>query len=116
MPSREWQEILSYVSEKSKVLRADDPRFEREVILVHEDGSQFHWKHAFCETRDGFVLVFTEHHGCPVYRFDEVNSLSTFKPFHPNPDDTEDVLAPYRKDIARVSQDIVKEAIDKGII
>ena len=49
-------------------LRADDPRFLREVTLIFDDRTFLHYGSAFLlRIRGEWIGVFTEHHGVHVY-------------------------------------------------
>jgi hypothetical protein len=65
-------------------LPASDPRFQREVTLIHEDGSVVHYNSAFLmkmadshvsllTTENSFwIICFTEHHGLHIDHSDDL--------------------------------------------
>jgi len=54
-------------------LLATDPRFRREVTLIHEDGSITHFDSSFLlRIRTEWIVAFTEHHGLHIYHQDDL--------------------------------------------
>jgi hypothetical protein len=52
------QEIASTYD---KGLKADDPRFNNAVRILHDDGSSMFLYNAFCVQYEGDYIVFSEH-------------------------------------------------------
>jgi hypothetical protein len=48
-------------------LLATDPRFQRSVYLVHEDGTTQFINSAFLMKRSDWIIMFSEHHGFDCY-------------------------------------------------
>jgi hypothetical protein len=74
MKRRPYKEVLAEVQDFDKKLLATDERFCGSVQLHHQDGSSFHWNHAFIVKIDSghWLAVFTEHHGPHLYDADDV--------------------------------------------
>lgn len=56
----------------NRTLRADDPRLQRSVTIVHADGSVLHYRHALLMQSGEYLAVFTEHHGFHVYHVEDL--------------------------------------------
>lgn len=70
MPLKKIREIAEAYDHQ---LRADDPRFRREVTLIHEQGSVEHYDSAFLiRIRGEWIVAFTEHHGLRIYHADDL--------------------------------------------
>ena len=68
MDSVPLQKIKEKAEAYDKTLQATDPRFQRCVKILHEDGSVMMWNHAFLMSVESeWIVCFTEHHGCHVY-------------------------------------------------
>jgi len=74
MESVQLREVKSKVEVYDKGLLATDPRFRREVTIIHEDGSYFHWRDAFLMKLDDWIVCFTEHHGFHIFHFSDLDS------------------------------------------
>jgi len=86
MESTSLRAIREKAEAYDKTLRADDPRFQREVTIIHCDGSVVHWDSAFLmkvkdetpvpwaleETERFWIVCFTEHHGMHIDHSDDV--------------------------------------------
>jgi hypothetical protein len=71
----------SYAKNEDKELRADDARLQREVVVIHQDGSRLHFVNAHAQEiiienvqywqghirPVGFLAVWTEHLGTHVF-------------------------------------------------
>lgn len=78
-----YKDAFKYAARYSNKLRADDERFNRVVLVYHEDGSNFVWRDAFLMRWDtktnekgwtkSWFFVFTEHYGFHVFDCDEVS-------------------------------------------
>lgn len=79
MESRPLRNIMKQASDYDAGLLANDPRFRREVTLIHEDGSVVHYDSAFLMKvkdttsqlgepgdQEYWIVCFTEHHGLHV--------------------------------------------------
>lgn len=54
-----YREVYTEAGHRDKSLRSDDPRFDHNVSLNHDDGSFFFWRNAFVEEIDRWIMVFT---------------------------------------------------------
>lgn len=73
MESRSLKDIRDKSEAYDKALRADDPRFNRSVLVIHIDGSVIFYKSAFLmRAGDGWIVTFTEHHGIHFNHEDEL--------------------------------------------
>jgi hypothetical protein len=86
-----YQDVEDKASYYSTKLKADDHRFQKNTLLVHEDGSVFLWRNAFYlkEYEGEWVIVYTEHYGFHVFDADDVDSVTS----------NEDVIAKVYKSI-----------------
>lgn len=72
----------AWAEQEDKKLRADDPRFNLFVYMVHEDGSMMLYTSAFVvkyPDNEEFVCIFTEHHGFHVEALDDLRTLHVLK-------------------------------------
>lgn len=53
-------------------LQATDERFNRNVVLLHHDGTYMRIMRAFLMMHEIWLVVFTEHHGFFVYHTDDL--------------------------------------------
>lgn len=75
MESTSFKVVSKIAQAYDHQLRADDPRFRRDVTLIHEDGSYIHFDSAFLlRVRDSWIVAFTEHHGLHIYNDDDLLS------------------------------------------
>lgn len=79
-----YKAVEALLREYAKDLRADDPRFNHDVRVIHEDGSSFFWKSAFLvsvKTRNlgTWVAVFAEHDGHHFWDPDELKDWQQYK-------------------------------------
>ncbi len=75
--SVELKAVEARVAEYAATVRADDPRFRRCVLIVHEDSSVLYFRSAFVmRAAPWLVAVITEHHGNHVYHCEDLTSLS----------------------------------------
>lgn len=72
MESVPYRQIKQRAEQYNNTLLATDPRFQRSVGLFHRDGSSFIFTKAFLMKKDGWLIVFAEHHGVHVYDADDV--------------------------------------------
>jgi hypothetical protein len=73
MESVPFRKIRQIAEDYDAKLLATDPRFRREVTLVHTDGSIMHYNSAFLMRIQGtWIAVFTEHHRLMVYDADDL--------------------------------------------
>jgi hypothetical protein len=73
MESVSLKKIRAQVEEYDKKLLANDPRFRREVTMIHEDGSFEHYDSAFLMCVDSsWIVCFTEHHGLRINHADDL--------------------------------------------
>lgn len=78
MDSTPLQAAQAWAKEYDAQLRADDPRFNMSVTIIHEDGTVMLLQNAFAVVRKervggvNWVYVFTEHHGTFIYDRDEI--------------------------------------------
>ena len=63
MESTSINEVRKAIQVYDDALRADDPRFRREVTLIHEDGTYQHITSAFLIRYGEYIVCFTEHQG-----------------------------------------------------
>ena len=59
---------IAYACGKDAELKC--PNFKNAVIVEHDDGSYFHFNHAFFEEKDNMLIVYSEHHQ-PIVFFKE---------------------------------------------
>lgn len=73
MESVPLKKIRAKAEEYDKKLRADDPRFRREVTIIHVDGTVTHYDSAFLMRIESvWIACFTEHHGLHIEHTDEL--------------------------------------------
>lgn len=72
MESTNIQAIRKAVQAYDDALQATDPRFRREAIIIHEDGSYLHFSNAFLMKHREYLLCFTEHHGTHIYHMEDL--------------------------------------------
>jgi hypothetical protein len=68
-------EAESRASEIDQSLLATDPRFERAVKVIHVEGTNLLFMHAFAVRWHDWYLIFTEHHRFFVYHEDDVEII-----------------------------------------
>ena len=69
VPMRRVHELAKNYDE---TLRADDPRFNFCVRILHEEGSTFWFENAFLMKHGEFVIVFSEHQGFHVFAVEDL--------------------------------------------
>jgi hypothetical protein len=81
MESVPLKKIRAKAEEYDKSLTASDPRFLRDVTIIHTDATITHYRNAFLmivkddkDTRWSWVVCFTEHHGLHIEHSDELYS------------------------------------------
>lgn len=79
------KKALEIAKSIDKSLRSDDSRFNRSVLVLHEDGAVLFFRYAFLvtyfeptEARD-WLLIFTEHHNYHVYDIDDLDLYGQFE-------------------------------------
>jgi len=84
MESIPLKKIRKIAESYDKKLLANDPRFRREVSIIHEDGSINHYDSAFLmkiadnhisqlTTKESYwIICFTEHHGLHIEHSDDL--------------------------------------------
>ncbi len=65
-------EVRKAIQKYNDNLRADDPRFRREVTLIHEDGTYQHIDSAFLMRYDICIICFAEHHEVQIHYADDL--------------------------------------------
>jgi hypothetical protein len=73
--------VMDWARKVSAGLRADDPRFQHWVYLVHEEATVLMFRSAFMmpyPEEPGYVGIFTEHHEFHVYPRDELRGVWEF--------------------------------------
>lgn len=73
------RDIKALVADMDLSLRADDPRFHRSVLIVHQDGSSMFFRHAFMVRHRNWLLVFTEHQGSHVFAINDLERYYTLE-------------------------------------
>lgn len=61
------------------LLRADDPRFQRAVKVIHEDGSILTLENAFVEEYKNYYIVFSEHNDLHIFDKDDVYAVKQYE-------------------------------------
>lgn len=80
MESVSLKKIREKAEEYDKQLLATDPRFRRNVILEHEDGSYMHYDSAFLmRVESEWIACFTEHHGVHIYHASDLFAYSEYE-------------------------------------
>lgn len=84
MESTFLRDVRKVAEAYDKKLRANDPRFRRQVHIIHEDGSVTNYdsaflmkiadKHVTMQTSDYsyWIVCFTEHHGLHINHSDDL--------------------------------------------
>ena len=67
MESTYIRRIRERIKSYDEALKATDPRFNRSVTILHEEGSLMHYECSFVESIDDYYVIFTEHHGTHIY-------------------------------------------------
>lgn len=75
MSSFEAWEVAGYYDDK---LLATDPRFDRKVFIIHQDGSTLMFERAFLMKKEEWIFLFTEHHSFCTYHQDDLVSFHQF--------------------------------------
>lgn len=73
-------QVMSKARKYDEALRADDPRFSRDVVVLHEEGTTLFFRNAFIVRLAEWVLVFTEHHRYHVYSEDDLRGFWQYEP------------------------------------
>lgn len=87
MMSVEMKRVHAVAEEINKTLRADDPRLQHYVLILHEEGTTLFFRNAYLvryhdpqhgnwgdsEHPGEWIMVFTEHHGFHVYPVDDLS-------------------------------------------
>lgn len=87
MMSVDMKRVHAVAEMLDKNLRADDPRLQHCVLILHEEGTTLFFRNAFFKRyHDGehgnwgdsehpgeWIMVFTEHHGFHVYPVDDLS-------------------------------------------
>lgn len=68
-------EIQKIASAYDKMLKSTDKRFNNEVYVCHQDGSEFTLMHAFAVKYYEWVICFTEHCGFIIFHKDDVECI-----------------------------------------
>jgi hypothetical protein len=76
MMSVEMTKVDEWAKTIDNNLKAIDFEPNRFVVVEHEDGSRFLFASSFIVEKDGFQVVFTEHHGYHI--FDKNTMVSKF--------------------------------------
>lgn len=80
MESVPLQKIRERAEAYDKTLQATDPRFRRNVVLEHEDGTYLHFDKAFLmRIEKEWIACFTEHHGVLVYHATDLFAYSEYE-------------------------------------
>jgi hypothetical protein len=66
------KEEYELAKEYDSKLRADDLRFRHSVVLLHEEGTFYHFRSAFILIHGEFIMVFSEHQGYHVFSENEL--------------------------------------------
>lgn len=73
MVSVELAKVIKIASEYDRALKATDPRFYRNVMIIHQDeGTVLTYDSSFALKYEKWFLVFSEHHSPQVYHEDDV--------------------------------------------
>lgn len=65
--STHLKEIKRIANEYDNKLLTTDPRFQRSVMIIHQDGSVFFFQRAFMLKKDDWLIIFSGHHGVHIY-------------------------------------------------
>jgi hypothetical protein len=63
----------------SKTLKATDPRFNRSVQLLTDDGAVLFYDGAFLLKNGEWIYFFAEHHACEVFHAEELNGWAQYE-------------------------------------
>lgn len=66
MESKPIKIIKQITEEYDLALEANDSRFNREVTIIHRDGTVNHFNSAFLMFNLDWIICFTEHHGTHI--------------------------------------------------
>lgn len=53
-------------------IRTTDPRLQRAVRIITDDGASLFYENAFLMKKDKWVFLFAEHHMCEVFHEDDL--------------------------------------------
>ena len=70
--SQKFLKLREYAFIQDGRLKATDPRFNNKVHIVKDDGSVFILMHAFIEEKDGWVIVYSEHHSVEFFNKEDL--------------------------------------------
>ena len=80
MDSVPLRKIREKAEAYDQTLLATDPRFRRNVVIEHEDGTYLHFDSAFLmRVESEWIACFTEHHGVHVYHADDLFAYSEYE-------------------------------------
>jgi UDP-N-acetyl-D-mannosaminuronate dehydrogenase len=66
-------DVILLAEKYDQKLKANDPRFQKAVVLTHMDGSVMFYRSAFLMRHDpDWIICFTEHHQYKVYETSEL--------------------------------------------
>lgn len=79
MMSVTMKQVHDLAQDYDAKLRADDSRFRRAVVVLHEEGTVYHFRSAFMMTYGEYLMVFTEHQSYHVFALDELSGWWQYK-------------------------------------
>jgi hypothetical protein len=61
------KDVQNWAESLNKELKATDPRFQRSVMVIHQDGSVFAISNAFLVKVSLWTIMFSEHNGFKIW-------------------------------------------------
>lgn len=70
------RKVAEWAEEQELALRATDPRLNRSVTVIHDDGSVFSVNHAFLvrvrASEQPYIVCFSEHNGVMIWHEEDL--------------------------------------------
>ena len=76
---KSYREAKRFAEQRDKKLTGYD--FKHSVLIKHGDGSVLFFNYAFLEEKEGWIFVFTEHHGPHIYHKEDLDGIKQYKHF-----------------------------------
>lgn len=73
-----YKEFFEKIAEENSKIKADDPRFDNNIIIYHNDGI-IQQNFAFAEVRGEFLVALGEHMPPFIAHLDEIKKWANFK-------------------------------------
>jgi hypothetical protein len=68
-------DVTKIAQNMDATLRADDERFDRAILIVHQEGTVLFYQNGFAEPHGDWWMIFAEHHKAQVYHSEDLIKL-----------------------------------------